>query len=259
VVIGASFIGMEVASGLAKRGLEVTVIDPIEVPFQNVFGKDIGRRIQQIHEEKGVSFRMQKKLQGFEGPGKVTAAVLDEDEKVACDLAVVGIGMKPATKFLNRLELASDGGVKVDEKLRAGKNIYVAGDSAGFPDRRTGETIRIEHWRLAQQQGRLAALNMLGEDREYDAVPFFWTDQFEHTFQYVGHAADWEDILIRGDLSVLRFVAYFVKGDQIPAAVGCNQDLKMAIIAEMMGTKKMPHPNKLKDESFDVVTHFKNR
>jgi NADPH-dependent 2,4-dienoyl-CoA reductase/sulfur reductase-like enzyme/nitrite reductase/ring-hydroxylating ferredoxin subunit len=259
VVVGASFIGMEVASELTTRGLAVTIIDPMEVPFESNFGKKIGRRIQQLHEEKGVSFRMEKKLQGFQGEGKVAAAVLEGEEAVTCDLAVVGIGMKPATAFLKRLELAPGGGVKVDKKLRAGEDIYVAGDSATFPDRHTGEMIRIEHWRLAQQQGRLAALNMLGEDRDFDALSFFWTDQFETTFQYVGHATDWDDVLIQGDLSQLRFLAYYVKGDHVLAALGCNQEMEMAMVAEMMERRQMPHPDKLKDPSYDLVACFSNR
>jgi NADPH-dependent 2,4-dienoyl-CoA reductase/sulfur reductase-like enzyme/nitrite reductase/ring-hydroxylating ferredoxin subunit len=168
VVIGASFIGMEVASSLATRGCEVTVVAPGEVPFQKTLGAEIGKLFQDVHEEKGVKFKLSASVAGFTGTGKVTGVTLKNGEQIDADLVVVGVGVKPATAFLKGLTLHADGGVVVDEHMRAADGVYAAGDIAYFPSPHTGERQRIEHWRTALQQGRIAAHNMCGKvGRDY--------------------------------------------------------------------------------------------
>lgn len=147
VVIGASFIGMEVASSLTTRGCEVTVVAPDDVPFQRILGAEIGKLFQDVHEGKGVKFKLGAAVAGFTGTHRVTAITLENGERIDADLVVVGVGVKPATAFLKGVTLHTDGGVVVDEHLRAAAGIYAAGDIAHFPSPLTGERQRIEHWR----------------------------------------------------------------------------------------------------------------
>ncbi|HEY7183485.1 MAG TPA: FAD-dependent oxidoreductase, partial [Blastocatellia bacterium] len=190
VVIGASFIGMEAAASLKTRGLEVTVVAPGQAPFEKALGGEIGALFRKIHEDNGVRFRLGEKVARINGAGKVEAVELESGEKIDADLVVVGIGVKPATDFLKGVELSDDGGVVVDEHLRATDGLYAAGDIARFPSPLTGERQRIEHWRTALQQGRIAARNMAGKNVAYGNVPFFWTRQFDAGLLYVGHATN---------------------------------------------------------------------
>ncbi|MGH9849959.1 MAG: FAD-dependent oxidoreductase, partial [Blastocatellia bacterium] len=224
VVIGASFIGMEVAASLTARGCEVTVVAPGDVPFKKILGAEIGKLFQDVHEKNGVKFKLGASVAGFTGPKKVTAVMLENGERLDADLVVAGVGVKPATDFLEGVKLHQDGGVIVDEHLRAADGVYAAGDIAYFPTPLTGERRRIEHWRTALQQGRSGAHNMAGKDSTYDSVPFFWTRQFDVGLLYVGHAASWDEIIFQGDVSAHNFLAFYVKGDRVPAVAGMNRD-----------------------------------
>ncbi|HEX2639520.1 MAG TPA: FAD-dependent oxidoreductase [Pyrinomonadaceae bacterium] len=233
-VIGASFIGMEAAASLRQRGTSVTVIAPDRVPFEKVFGHEIGAMFRRVHESHSVAFRLGESVKGFTGNGKVVGVQLASGETIAADLVVVGIGVRPATDFITGVELHKDGGVIADKNLRIGPEIYAAGDIVHFPDARTGETTRIEHWRTAEQQGRIAAHNMAGKLTDYAAVPFFWTTQFDATLNYVGHAKDWEEIIVDGDVAKKEFVAYYVKDGRIAAVAGMNRDRELAELQELM-------------------------
>ena len=156
VSVGASFIGMEAAASLTKRGLAVTVVGSRPVPFERQLGVEIGRLLQQVHEEHGVSFRMGRRVSRLEGDNRVRQVVLDNGEVLEADLVVVGLGVKPATEILHGIKLEPDGSVRVDQYMRVREGVYAAGDIASFPDWCTGEHIRIEHWRLAEQHGRVA-------------------------------------------------------------------------------------------------------
>jgi NADPH-dependent 2,4-dienoyl-CoA reductase/sulfur reductase-like enzyme/nitrite reductase/ring-hydroxylating ferredoxin subunit len=240
VVVGASFIGMEAAYSLRKRGLQVTVAAPGAVPFARQLGPEIGRVIQGVFEAHGVGFRLGTRVSRLTGEQKVKAVVLDSGETLPADLVVAGVGVKPATEFLQGVDLNPDGSVTVDKYLKAADGLYAAGDIARFPDWRTGEAIRIEHWRLAQQQGRVAAHNMAGKPAEFRAVPFFWSELFEVFPQYVGYTPDWEEIIVQGDLAAKDFVAFYVNRGRIMAACGMQRDAQMAAIAELMRLNKLP-------------------
>jgi NADPH-dependent 2,4-dienoyl-CoA reductase/sulfur reductase-like enzyme/nitrite reductase/ring-hydroxylating ferredoxin subunit len=246
VVVGASFIGMEAAYSLAKRGLQVTVAAPGAVPFERQLGAEIGRVLQRVHEDHGVVFRLGARVTRLEGEGQVTAVVLDDGQKLAADLVVAGVGVRPATDFLKGVPLNPDGSVSVDKYLRVADSLYAAGDIARFPDWRTGEAIRIEHWRLAQQHGRVAAHNMAGKQVEFRGVPFFWSELFEAMPQYVGYAADWNEIIIHGDLAARNFVAFYVKKNRVMAACGLERAAQMAAIAELLRLDKLPAPEVLR-------------
>ncbi len=257
VVIGASFIGMEVASSLTARGCEVTVVAPDDVPFEKILGAKIGKLFQDIHEENGVKFRLGVSVAGFDGPKKVTAVILEDDKLLEADLVVVGVGVKPATGFLEGVTLHHDGGVMVDEHLRAADGIYAAGDIVYFPHPLTGEPTRIEHWRTAMQQGRIAAHNMTGKEVSYDSVPFFWTRQFDVGLLYVGHVKQWDEIIYQGDLLARDFLAFFTKENRVVAVAGMNRNQEMAAIEELMRLDRMPASAQLKDGSTNVLEVLK--
>ncbi len=252
VIIGASFIGMETAYSLKKRGLDVTVISMEDIPFERTFGKEIGSLFKKLHEENGVKFRLSLTLKEFAGKEKVEAVVLQSGERIDADLIIMGVGVYPATKFLRGHKLLPDGSIKVDEFLKVEEDVFAAGDIATFSDWRTGEDIRIEHWRTAEQQGRVAAHNMTGIRTPFKCVPFFWTEQVGLSFQYVGHAVDWQEIIIHGDINSHEFLAYYVKNDIVAAAAGNFKDKDIAAIEELMRLDKMPSPDILRHNSVNL-------
>jgi NADPH-dependent 2,4-dienoyl-CoA reductase/sulfur reductase-like enzyme len=240
VVVGASFIGMEVAAGLVKRGCDVTVVAPESVPFERTLGPEIGRMYQRVHEENGVTFRLGQTVQRFVGDDFLEAAILDDDSSVRADLAIVGIGVEPATGYLPEAMLNDDRSVNVDEYLQVAENLYAAGDIATFPDRRTGQSTRIEHWRVAQQQGRLAAHNMLGQDRQYRRVPFFWTNQYMVIVDYIGHATDWDEIVVDGSIDEQDFMAFYLKDRHVRAVSACGRSEAVAAALIALGEEPSP-------------------
>ncbi len=242
VCVGGSFIGMEVTQSLAKRGVKVTVVAPGAVPFEKTLGPEIGRMWQQIHEENGVSFRMGARVARFDGGASVQTVVLEDGSQLATNLAVIGVGVKPVTEYLQGVQLNPDGSLTVDQQMRVTEGLYAAGDIARFPDWRTGELIRIEHWRLALQLGRIAAHNMAGKNVAYTGVPFFWTDQFDTMMQYVGYVSGWDEIIYQGSPADRNFLAFYIKHNQVLAAAGLQHEREMAALAELMRLKQMPTP-----------------
>jgi NADPH-dependent 2,4-dienoyl-CoA reductase/sulfur reductase-like enzyme len=257
VVVGSSFIGMEAAANLAERGLGVTVVAPV-IPFAKIFGAEIGRFFQRIHEERGVTFRLGTTVSRFEGDGEVRCAVLQNGMRVGCDLAVTGVGVDPATGMLGGVALNPDGSLSVDEHFRVREGLYAAGDVARFADWRTGKWLRIEHWRTAQQQGRIAAHNMAGKSSVFRGIPFFWTAQFGLFAQYVGHAAEWDEVIVQGDLSSKEFIAFYTAGDRVLAALGCTRSAELGALGELMRTNRMPSAGKLRKEEIDWIARLRD-
>ena len=242
VILGASFIGMEVAASLRERGLDVTVVGKEAAPFAKQLGEQVGGAFVGLHEQHGVAFRLGSGVKALEGDGQVSAVVLDSGERIAADLVVVGVGVRPAPSYAEGLNRRDDGGIIVDANLCAAPALYAAGDIASFPHRGDGEPIRVEHWRVAEQHGRVAALNMLGYATQYDAVPFFWTIQYMKRLDYVGHAADWDSVVLHGDLGKgggePRFLAYYVKDGRVAAAAGLGRDEDIAALIELFTMRR---------------------
>ncbi|MFJ3466019.1 FAD-dependent oxidoreductase [Pseudomonas sp. NPDC090201] len=237
LIVGDSFIGLEAASALRKHKVEVTVIARHEIPFAAQLGERIGKAIRTLHEANGVLFRTHVEVTRFEGnihKGKrrLERAVLNNGERLPADLALIGIGVGPATQFIDGLQLEEDGSLAVNSGMLAGKDVWAAGDIATFP--MNGATQRIEHWRLAQQQARIAASNMLGGNQHYTDVPYFWTFHFGKRLDYLGHADDWDDEVYLGEPESFDFLALLCKQGKVAAVIGCEREREVALLAERM-------------------------
>jgi NADPH-dependent 2,4-dienoyl-CoA reductase/sulfur reductase-like enzyme len=248
VIIGSSFIGMEAASSLISEGRQVTVIAQEKVPFARVLGPEIGAMFQKLHEEKGVKFEVEAEVMALLGEnGHVTGAQLKAVKTIAADAVVLGVGVRPATDFLkDAFALEKDGGLSVNAQLLAAPGVYAAGDIARFPLAGTGQPARIEHWRLAQQHGAVAARNMLGQQVSYTAAPFFWTQQYGKSLRYAGHAEQWDEIIYHGDVAKQDFLAFYVQAGRIAAVAGMGRDADIIYIAELFGRDGMPAPAELR-------------
>ncbi|MGH9387096.1 MAG: FAD-dependent oxidoreductase [Vicinamibacterales bacterium] len=205
-VVGASFIGLEVAASLRARGIETHVIDPIARPMQQVMGPEIGDAIRKLHESHGVVFHLGDSVAFIDHRG----LALTSGALIKADIIIVGIGVRPATDLMEQSGLQTDNGISVNEYLETSTpGVFAAGDIARWPDAHSGERIRVEHWVVAQRLGRAAARNMLGRREPFDAVPFFWSQHYDVTINYVGHASRWDSIEQDGDIAghdcLLRF------------------------------------------------------
>jgi apoptosis-inducing factor 3 len=233
VIVGGSFIGLEVASCLRAQRASVTVVSPDEVPFARQFGDRVGRSLRALHETNGVVFEKGKPI-ALNGEARVSSVTLDDGRILAADLVVVGVGVLPAASFVKGVELREDGGLPVDAGMRVADGVYAAGDVAAFPFAATGGRIRVEHWRVAQQHARVAAANMVGRRATFDAPPFFWTYHYGQNFEYLGHAEGWDEEVICGDLENQAFVAFLLKGGFVAAAIACGRQRLTAVLAERM-------------------------
>ncbi|HET6655763.1 MAG TPA: FAD-dependent oxidoreductase [Gammaproteobacteria bacterium] len=223
VVIGASFIGLEVAASLRNRDVEVHVVAPEARPLERVMGAALGDFVRTLHESKGVNFYLEQTATAFEADH----VTLQNGEQLAADLVVVGVGVRPRTALAEAAGLEVDNGVLVDEHLRtSAANVYAAGDIARWPDRRSGERIRVEHWVVAQRQGQVAARNILGAHEAYTAPPFFWSQHYDAGINYVGHARQWDRIETDGDAQNYDFTARFIGGDKTLAVATIYRDVE---------------------------------
>ncbi|WP_369991774.1 FAD-dependent oxidoreductase [Pseudomonas xanthosomatis] len=232
VVVGDGFIGLEAAAALREYGLQVHVVTRHALALVGQLGERIARSLRELHERKGVVFHGPVEVAGFEGTERVEAVRLGNGERIATGLVLLGTGVSPATGFVQGLALAADRSLNVDAHFQAADGLWAAGDIATFP--LAGRPTRIEHWRLAQQQGVIAACNMLGERRRYDDVPYFWTYQHGQTLEVLGHGRLWNRIEYVGEPGLGDFIALQCVDDQVEAVVAVGYARAMAVLSQRM-------------------------
>jgi 3-phenylpropionate/trans-cinnamate dioxygenase ferredoxin reductase component len=223
VVIGAGWIGSEVAASARQRGLEVTVLEPSSVPLEHVLGTEVGAVYRDIHTDHGVRMLLGTGVEAFEGDGAVERVRTSDGRSVDCDFVVVGIGVQPRTGLALQAGLAVDDGILVDELLQTGApGVFAAGDVANAQHPFYGERIRVEHWANALNQGPAAARSMLGRTEPYDRLPYFFSDQYDVGMEYSGFARAWDRVVFRGDPASRKFIAFWLSGDRVVAGMNVN-------------------------------------
>jgi 3-phenylpropionate/trans-cinnamate dioxygenase ferredoxin reductase subunit len=255
-VVGAGWIGSEVAASARERGLEVSVIDPLALPNERIFGTEVGSFYRDVHVQNGVEMLLGRGVEAFEGEGAVARVRLSDGAQVECDFAVVGVGVAP------RIELARDGGLQVDngivvdERLRtSAPNIYAAGDVANAWHPFYGRRIRVEHWANALNQGPAAARSMLGEDVGYERIPYFFSDQYDVGMEYSGYAESWDEVVLRGDPDAGEgFMAFWLRDGRVLAGMNVNVWDVNQHVQDLIRTARPVDPRALADPGTPLDT-----
>jgi 3-phenylpropionate/trans-cinnamate dioxygenase ferredoxin reductase component len=223
VVVGAGWIGAEVAASARQRGLEVTVVEPASVPLERALGAEVGAIYRDIHTDHGVRMLMGTGVEAFEGDAAVERVRTGDGRELDCDFVVVGVGVEARTQLATQAGLPVENGVLVDEQLQTSvPGVFAAGDVANARHPFYGERIRVEHWANALNQGPAAARNMLGQASAYDRLPYFFSDQYDVGMEYSGFARTWDRVVFRGDPATREFVAFWLVEDRVLAGMNVN-------------------------------------
>jgi 3-phenylpropionate/trans-cinnamate dioxygenase ferredoxin reductase component len=223
VVIGAGWIGCEVAASARQRGADVAMVAPEAVPLERVLGPEVGAVYRDVHAKQGVELVLGTGVEAIEGNGRVSGVRVAGGRILPADVVVLGVGAAPRLELAQAAGLRVEDGVLADDRLRTSvPNIYVAGDIARAEHPILGDTVRVEHWGTALEQGPVAARNMLGQDVAYDRIPYFFSDQYDVGMEYAGHALTYDRVVFRGDPSTFEFMAFWMRGERVAAGINVN-------------------------------------
>jgi 3-phenylpropionate/trans-cinnamate dioxygenase ferredoxin reductase component len=260
VVVGMGFIGCEVAASLTQLGVHVTAVFPGRAPLERVLGEQVGALIGGIHRAKGVELLAGEQVAAFEGTERLEAVVTAGGRRIGCDFAVAGIGIVPDVAAVAGSSIAQDNGILADELCRtSAADVYVAGDVANHLHPLFGR-VRVEHFNNAEKQGTAAARSMLGSTAPYDYIHSFWSDQYEHKIEYVGHVAKWDEFVVRGSADEGQLVGFYLVDGVVRAAVGLDRggdpeldrDSEMAASVRLVAARARPARGVLADERTDL-------
>jgi len=260
VVVGMGFIGCEVAASLTQLDVQVTGVYPGKLPLDKVLGAEAGALVAGFHQANGVRLLADEHVTGFDGTGRVTAVVTASGERIGCDFVVVGVGITADVPPVTGTAVELSGGILADEMCRtSAPDVYAAGDAASQLHPLFGR-VRVEHFNNAEKQGAAVARSMLGSDAPYDYIHTFWSDQYEHKIEYAGHAATWDDFVVRGSLDEARLLGFYLLDGLVQAVVGLDRggdpeldrDSEMAAGARLVATRARPAPRLLADERVDL-------
>jgi 3-phenylpropionate/trans-cinnamate dioxygenase ferredoxin reductase component len=260
VVVGMGFIGCEVAASLTELGVRVTALFPGRAPLEKVLGDDVAALIAAFHRAHGVDLRPGERVAQFSGAAKVEEVVTTGGGRIGCDFVVAGIGIEPDVPTVNGPPITQDNGILANELCRASAaDVYAAGDVANHLHPLFGR-IRVEHFNNAEKMGAAAARSMLGSDKPYDYIHSFWSDQFEHSIEYIGHTATWDDFVLRGSLDEGKLVGIYLREGVVRAAVGFDRGgdpeaepgSEMAACGRLVAQRARPARARLADEDTDL-------
>ena len=254
-VVGMGFIGSEVVASLRQQGVEVVVIHPERTPLFRVLGDEVGEVLAQLHRDAGVETIFEDAAVAFEGSRRVERVITRGGRQIACDFAVVGVGIEPNVDAVADTEIKVDNGILVDEQCRTSvEGVYAAGDVANHYHPVFARRMRVEHWQNAIKQGTAAARSMLGDPQPYDEIHWFWSDQYDVNLQYAGAHTAWDRLVVRGSLEARRFVGFYVKDGLVEAAVALNRGKDLRRCVPLIKARRVIDPIKLQDEDIDLRT-----
>jgi 3-phenylpropionate/trans-cinnamate dioxygenase ferredoxin reductase subunit len=237
-IIGGGWIGLEVAAAARSNGAAVTLLEALDNPLERVLGAEVGAIFADLHREHGVDLRTSVHVTGIERSGDGALVHLREGDSVRCDLLVVGVGVEPVVELAGEAGLNLDNGIRTDAHLRTSDaSVYAAGDVANADHPVLGRPVRVEHWDTAIKHGRVVAANLLGQDTVHDALPYFFTDQYDLGMEYVGNSGPdgFDRVVVRGDPSGLDFTAWWLRGDEIVAGMHVNDWDTIADVRRLVG------------------------
>jgi 3-phenylpropionate/trans-cinnamate dioxygenase ferredoxin reductase subunit len=236
VLVGGSYIGCEVAASLTAKGTKCTIVMMEDVALSRTFGEEAGRWFQELLESKGIAFHGGEELEAFEGDGRVKAVLTKSGRAIECDAVVVGAGVRPDAMLAQRAGLEVEDGIVCDSKLAtSAAGIYAAGDCCSYDSVVHGRRLRVEHWDVAMQQGMHAAGNMLGEERDYEVVPYFFSDLADWaSLEYVGPAYDWDEEVWRGNRDAGKFSVWYLKDNRVAGALSVDRPEDLAEARRML-------------------------
>jgi 3-phenylpropionate/trans-cinnamate dioxygenase ferredoxin reductase subunit len=252
-VIGMGFIGCEVAASLRQKDVEVVCIDPSPTALFRVLGEQVGQVMSAIHHEHGVETFFDDAVVRFEGDARVQRVITTRGRHVDCDFAVTAVGVEPVVDVLADSGVAISNGILVDEYCRTNvQDIYAAGDVANHYHPVFQKRMRVEHWQNARQQGAAAARSMLGSGKPYDAVHWFWSDQYDVNLQHAGFHQAWDEVVVRGNADTRDFIAFYLSGGCIDAVVALNRGKDVRRAMPLIKARTAVDPRHLADESMDL-------